>query len=339
MKRFFFRICLFFVFLLLIWWGIALYESNHIYDDYEEMIWTNVSHPRDEYEVTDWGSHLAYLETFNRAWENIRYLDRWPRSGKVIVLLHWTPTNSWLWRKIVPWLIEAGYRVIVPDMLWFGASSMPDSASDLTSDQQSEVLIWLLDNLWIQTFSIAGHDQWSLRVWETITRHPERIEKLIVFNSIWDRDGFHPPAWFGEKNISTSFTVWAMWSKPLWRIFAYGAMLGWLKSKRVATTTMINGYLFPLFHGMSTTYEAFITNFSRIEGDLSLYQAKFPDVDISTMIVWWSHDKILVWEEQIPVLQELLKIKESDIHLLDAAHFVQEEVPDEIVWYMTNFLD
>gem|GEM_PF-4746880 len=41
-----------------------------------------------------------------------------------------------------------------------------------------------MDDLDIQEFAIAGHDQGSLRVWETITSIPDRISHLVILNSI-----------------------------------------------------------------------------------------------------------------------------------------------------------
>jgi pimeloyl-ACP methyl ester carboxylesterase len=45
-----------------------------------------------------------------------------------------------------------------------------------------------------------------------------------------------------------------------------------------------------------------------------------------------------VGAEQVPVLKEYLRIDHNDIHFLDAGHFVQEEVPDEIVNKIIEFI-
>ena len=103
---------------------------------------------------------------------------------------------------------------------------------------------------------------------------------------------------------------------------------------------MINGYLFPLLNNMNNTYYDFITHFDEIETKISAYLELFPDLEIPTLIIWWAHDKILVWSEQIPVLAELLNVEDENIHLLDtAAHFIQEETPDEIVNLIDWFLN
>ena len=64
-------------------------------------------------------------KSFQSADGNIKYTDR--GEGEVILLLHGVPVSSWLYRKIIPGLVNGGYRVIAPDMLGFGTSDNPDA--------------------------------------------------------------------------------------------------------------------------------------------------------------------------------------------------------------------
>jgi haloalkane dehalogenase len=49
----------------------------------------------------------------------IHYLDEGPKDGDIIYLLHGEPAWSYLFRKMIPTLTQAGYRVIAPDMVGF----------------------------------------------------------------------------------------------------------------------------------------------------------------------------------------------------------------------------
>lgn len=60
----------------------------------------------------------------------IHYLDEGPRNADPIILFHGEPTWSYLFRKMVPVLTEAGYRVVVPDMVGFGKSDKFESKYD-----------------------------------------------------------------------------------------------------------------------------------------------------------------------------------------------------------------
>jgi len=323
--------------ILLLW--LSIYETTHNLSSNESMVGTTLETNRSEYKITDRESHIWYLETFNFEGQKIRYLDRWDRDGTPILLVHGTPTNSWLRRKMVPGLVAQWYRVIAPDMFGFWTSDKINNHEELTPARQSQRIIGLMDDLDIQEFAIAGHDQGSLRVWETITSIPDRISHLVILNSIWVREWFHPPAWFGSANLVTKFSGRAMGSKFLGRFFAYGAMSGGLKDIKLATMTMINGYLFPLFKGTNECYYDFITHFDEIENQLPVRHAEFIKLDIPTTIIRWKHDKILVGEEQIPTLQELFKVSDENTHLLESgAHFIQEEIPGEINKIIGDFV-
>jgi len=67
-----------------------------------------------------------YLE-----WDGLRthYLDEGPREGLVALLLHGEPTRSYLYRKMIPPLVVAGYRCIAPDHIGFGRSDKPQAGT------------------------------------------------------------------------------------------------------------------------------------------------------------------------------------------------------------------
>ncbi|MEE2608656.1 MAG: alpha/beta fold hydrolase, partial [Pseudomonadota bacterium] len=50
----------------------------------------------------------------------VHYLDEGPADGEVILMIHGEPSWSYLYRKMIPVLTEAGFRTIVPDLIGFG---------------------------------------------------------------------------------------------------------------------------------------------------------------------------------------------------------------------------
>jgi len=53
------------------------------------------------------------------------YVDEGPRDGEVVLMLHGQPTWSYLYRKMIPVLVEAGYRAIAVDHIGMGRSDKP----------------------------------------------------------------------------------------------------------------------------------------------------------------------------------------------------------------------
>src|SRR6185369_12686679 len=66
------------------------------------------------------------------------YLDE--GSGPVVLLLHGEPSWSFLWRKVIPVLLDAGCRVVAPDLIGFGRSDKPTSQEDYSYARHVE---WL----------------------------------------------------------------------------------------------------------------------------------------------------------------------------------------------------
>ena len=62
----------------------------------------------------------------------VHYLDEGPRDGQVVLLLHGEPSWCFLYRKMIPVLVDSGFRCIAPDLVGFGRSDKPTERSDYT---------------------------------------------------------------------------------------------------------------------------------------------------------------------------------------------------------------
>ena len=103
-------------------------------------------------------------------------------AGDPVVFLHGIPTWSFLWRDVAP-ALEAERRVIVPDMVGYGNSSMEDSF-DRSIRAQEEMVRALLDSLGIETVSFVGHDLGGGVGLRYASHQPDAVDKLVLSNSI-----------------------------------------------------------------------------------------------------------------------------------------------------------
>src|SRR5574339_876042 len=83
-----------------------------------------------------WAPH--YLE-----WRGMRahYLDEGKRDAPVFLALHGEPTWSYLYRRMIPPFLAAGYRVVAPDFLGFGRSDKPADDAFYTFDMHRQFLL------------------------------------------------------------------------------------------------------------------------------------------------------------------------------------------------------
>ncbi|MDT8444628.1 MAG: alpha/beta fold hydrolase [Desulfuromonadales bacterium] len=77
-------------------------------------------------------------------------------AGSPVILIHGIPTNSLMWRDIIPKLAKT-HRVIAPDLLNYGQSAKPISA-DVSINAQSHILVKVMDALGAPQADIVAHD-------------------------------------------------------------------------------------------------------------------------------------------------------------------------------------
>ncbi|RKP11797.1 Alpha/Beta hydrolase protein, partial [Piptocephalis cylindrospora] len=96
-----------------------------------------------------------------------------------ILLCHGFPDLWYGWRYIIPLLVKAGYKVIVPDLPGYGQTEQPKELENLTFAHICEDLNALLDRLDIPTVTLLGHDWGGMVVWRMVNRYPKRIKAVI----------------------------------------------------------------------------------------------------------------------------------------------------------------
>jgi pimeloyl-ACP methyl ester carboxylesterase len=105
-----------------------------------------------------------------------------PEDGPLIILLHGFPEFSYSWRKLMPLLVSAGYRVWAPDQRGYNLSDKPDGLDAYGIDQLVADVIGLIDAAKAEKAFLVGHDWGAGVAWWAAATHPERIAKMVVMN-------------------------------------------------------------------------------------------------------------------------------------------------------------
>jgi haloalkane dehalogenase len=119
-------------------------------------------------------------------------------SGPVVLLLHGEPSWSFLWRKVIPVLLDAGCRVVAPDLIGFGRSDKPTAQEDYSYARHVEWLrSVLLDTLDLRDVTLVGQDWGGLLGLRLLTVHPSRCGRVVCANTGLP-DGLHrlPEEWW-----------------------------------------------------------------------------------------------------------------------------------------------
>ena len=168
----------------------------------------------------------------------VHYLDEGPRDAAPILLMHGEPSWCYLYRKMIPVLVDAGHRVIAPDLVGFGRSDKPSEKSDYTYARH---VAWmqalLIDHLDLTNATFFGQDWGGLVGLRVVTANPDRFARIVVGNT-----GLPT----GDGPMSDAFMAWQKFSQET-PVFDIGFLLN------SATVTELT------------------------EGEIAAYNAPFPD--------------------------------------------------------------
>src|SRR5262252_622595 len=89
---------------------------------------------------------------------HVHVVDQGPRTGPPVLLLHGFPDSSYLWRHQIRALVDAGYRVIAPDLRGFGESDKPEGVDAYVIPTLIGDTLGLLDVLQIPRAHVVCHD-------------------------------------------------------------------------------------------------------------------------------------------------------------------------------------
>ncbi|MFT5483017.1 MAG: haloalkane dehalogenase [Halieaceae bacterium] len=112
----------------------------------------------------------------------LHYLDEGPADGPLVLLMHGQPVWSYLYRYMIPLLVEEGFRCIVPDLIGFGRSDKPTRTEDYTYARHIAWMSEWLTSLDLSDITLFCQDWGSLIGLRLVTAFPERFSRVVLSN-------------------------------------------------------------------------------------------------------------------------------------------------------------
>lgn len=104
-------------------------------------------------------------------------------EGAPVVFFHGEPTWSFLWRKVIPPVRDAGFRCIAPDLPGFGRSDKPVDLDWYSYDRHTDFAASLLEDLDVRGATVVVHDWGGPIGLRLAVEHPERIERIVIMDT------------------------------------------------------------------------------------------------------------------------------------------------------------
>ena len=269
---------------------------------------------------------------------HLHVLQIGPTDGPLVILLHGFPEFSYAWRKQVPHLVSAGYRVWVPDQRGYNLSDKPKGIGSYTLDELAKDVIGLIDAAEEKDAFLVGHDWGGAVAWYVATKYPDYITKMVVLNMphgnvMRKHLRFNPVQRRRSRYI---FFFQIPWLPEIrMKLQSFKGLRSALKNSSLPGTfsdsdleIYTQAWAKPkAYHSMINWYRAAIQKPPSYE--------HYPKVTVPTLLIWGELDKFLGKE----MAQLSIDLCENGrlVMIEGATHWVQHEKADKVNKLITTF--
>ncbi len=134
----------------------------------------------------------------------IHYVDEGPRDAEPALLMHGEPSWSYLYRKMIPIIVEAGYRAIAPDLPGFGRSDKPADRNDYTYQRHVDWMQAWLNAMDMNSITLVCQDWGGLIGLRLVADNPDRFARVVAANT-----GLPT----GDNPVTEAFLNWRKFSQ------------------------------------------------------------------------------------------------------------------------------
>ena len=256
----------------------------------------------------------------------MHWLDEGPREAATFLCLHGEPSWSYLYRKMAPVFLEAGYRVVAPDLFGFGRSDKPVDDGVYTYHFHRNALLALVEHLALTDVCLVVQDWGGILGLTLPMAAPERYTRLLVMNTAL-------PA--GEP-AGKGFAEWRAYNRANPDLDVGGLMK---RATPILKPAEVAAYDAPF---PDSSYKAGVRRFPELvmlqepgSERLSASASEGVDISLAARRFWardWRGDAFMAVGMQDPVLgpsvmqalREGIRGCSEPLEVSDAGHFVQE---------------
>jgi len=246
-----------------------------------------------------------------------------------LVLLHGYPGSNYLWRNLIPRFAEV-FRVYAPDLPGHGESDKP---LDISYDLNFLVgfLADLFDTLCLDQANLVAHDLGAMAALGFVSRHHERIARLVIMNTAPYADWPKLLSVFIKRARRPAFA----------RLFLSPWVFKWiLKSYLVHQPHVVTSEIAAFYRAPWVDTMAGRKSFSHVIAPQPETLVESPEnlrkIETPTLILWGKKDRILPVRYGYRLHRDLPN--SQLITVPNCGHFLQEEEPELVTTHILSFL-
>jgi len=148
-------------------------------------------------------SHYSEIADGEGGHLRVHYVDEGPGEAAPVLLMHGEPSWSYLYRKMIPLIVEAGNRVIAPDLVGFGRSDKLADRNDYTYQRHVDWMQQVMDKLSLNRITLVCQDWGGLIGLRLVAAAPHRFDRVVIANT-----GLPT----GDQKMTDAFLEWQRFS-------------------------------------------------------------------------------------------------------------------------------
>jgi haloalkane dehalogenase len=267
-----------------------------------------------------WAPHYSIVDGMR-----IAHLDEGPADAPVVLLMHGEPAWSYLYREMIPPLLAAGLRVVVPDLVGFGRSDKPAKMADYSYRRMVDWMTAWMRGIDLRGITLFCQDWGSLIGLRMVANDPDRFDRVALANGGLPT-GSHP--------LPAAFRVWRAFARfsPM---FPVGAIVA-LGTRRKLSATERAAYEAPF---PTDAYKAGARALPRLVPGTPADPEHEANESAWTLLEAWDKPFLTLFSTGDPITRggELFfqrrvpgAIGQPHQLIRGAGHFLQQDRPDEI---------
>jgi haloalkane dehalogenase len=138
----------------------------------------------------------------------MHYLDEGPADGPTVLLLHGEPSWSYLYRRMIPVLVQAGLRAVAFDLIGFGRSDKPAERAAYTYQSHVDWVRQAIETIGLDEITLVCQDWGGLIGLRLVGEQPDRFARVVAANTLLPTGDVHPGrAFLAWQNYSQTTEV------------------------------------------------------------------------------------------------------------------------------------
>lgn len=287
--------------------------------------------------------HYLMVDDMEGGELRLHYLDEGHPDAPVVLMLHGEPSWSYLYRKMIPVVVKAGYRVIAPDLIGFGRSDKPTEQSDYTHVRHVQWIGSLLTQLQLKNITLVCQDWGGLIGLRLVAERAEDFARVVAANTMLPAFPMKSPA------LKPVFSAW----KKLRATVGFGAWYSFsqLYPSWTAGFVLQMGTAVKMSPAVKAAYNAPYPSQEYMAG-----ARVFPRLVPSDMrnnaqawkkLVQWQKPFLCAFSDKDPIMSSMAGVfpalipgcaGQAHTTIKNGGHFLQEDQGEELAQVVVKFI-